>query len=312
MRNHTSVEEFILLGFPGTPMLQTALFVVFLMIFLITLMGNLIIIVVICLDYRLHTSMYFFLCNLSFLEALFITLILPGILRNLISSCKTISYASCLSQCYVYFYLGTVDFFLLSVMSIDRYLAICHPLHYPTIMNHSVSALMVLGCWVAAFLCLLLPIILLSRLSFSGPNKIDHFFCDTSAILELACSDTSFLRLICILVGSFVILGSLLLTGATYFCIFFTIFRMSSLQRQSKALSTCASHLTIVLLVYGSSLFTNIGTVSGHLLGIGKTVTVLSAIVVPLLNPFVYTLRNEDVKRALRDSIHRRRIRLGN
>ncbi|XP_030042605.1 olfactory receptor 6M1-like [Microcaecilia unicolor] len=303
VKNETFVTEFILEGFPGPPQMQISLFVLFSMTYLVTLMGNILIIVLICMDYRLHTPMYFFLVNLSFLETFCISVIVPKLLIILLSEKKVISYNACIAQSYFYFYLSTTDFLLLSVMSIDRYVAICHPLHYSTIMSNRACVQLVIGCWMSSFLFLLLPTVLMCQLPFCGPNLIKHFFCDSSAMITLACADTRLIKLIALIISCLILIGSLTITTVSYIYIISTILNISSRKGQQKAFSTCASHLSMVTIVFGSAIFIEVRPMSKKSQDLDKMVVVVSSVLAPLLNPFIYTLRNKKVKEVLRDAL---------
>ncbi|XP_030042408.1 olfactory receptor 6M1-like [Microcaecilia unicolor] len=304
-RNETTVTEFIFQGFPRIPQLQISLFVSLLVIYLTTLTGNILMIVVIWLDYRLHTPMYLFLINLSFLETCFVSLLVPKMLVDFLSEKKMITFNGCMTQCYFYFLMGTTDFFLLTTMSYDRYVAICHPLHYPTIMSNKLCIQLVIGCWVVTSLLLLPPIILLSRLPFCGPKVINHFFCDSSTLLNLACTNTDFIKLINLIISIIVLVGPLLLIVVSYVYIISTILRIPSAHGRNKAFSTCASHLSMVTISFGSAIFIEIRPTGKKSSDIDKAVLMVSSILAPLLNPFIYTLRNEKVKDALRDALNR-------
>ncbi|XP_029437309.1 olfactory receptor 6M1-like [Rhinatrema bivittatum] len=308
VKNQTLLTEFILEGFPGSPEMQISIFIILFMVYMATLLGNILIILIICLDHRLHIPMYFFLVNLSFLEISFISVIVPKLLINLVAEKKSISYAACMAQSYFYFYLSTTDFLLLAVMSIDRYVAICRPLHYSTIMSSRVCVFMVLGCWVSSFFFLLPSTILICQLPFCASNFIKHFFCDTSSVLILACADTQLIKLIALIVASFVLLGPLVLTILSYVYIISTILRIPSTQGQQKAFSTCASHLTMVSLVFGCAIFIEVRPMQFSWLYANKVVSVLSSFITPLLNPFIYTLRNEKVKEVFRDILNRLKL----
>ncbi|XP_030042603.1 olfactory receptor 6M1-like [Microcaecilia unicolor] len=303
-KNETLVTEFILEGFPGSSQIQILLFVLLFVVYMATLIGNILIIAIICLDYRLHTPMYFFLANLSFLEISCISVVVPKMLINLVVEKKSISYATCMVQGFFYFYFSATDFLLLSVMSVDRYVAICHPLHYSTIMSSRVCIYLVLGCWVSSFLLFLPPTVLICQLPFCGLNLIEHFFCDTFSVLVLACADTQLIKLLALIVASMVLLGPLLLTMLSYIYIISTILKISSSEGQQKAFSTCTSHLTMVTLVFGSAIFIQVRPMHSSWLYMNKVVSALSTILTPLLNPFIYTLRNEKVKEVLRDGLN--------
>ena len=294
----------MLISFPDVQGLQTLLFVILLLVYMLTITGNIVIISLIWTNNRLQTPMYFFLSNLSFLDILFTTTIAPKLLACLLEEEKTISFAGCISQTYFYFFLGTVEFILLVVMSFDRYVAICNPLHYTVIMNSRVCLLLVLGCWVGAFLSVLCPTIVVSRLPYCTA-EISHFFCDIAPLLQAACIDTHFIEMISFLLSSLILLTSLLLTTVSYTYIISTILHIPSAQGRQKAFSTCASHITVVSMAYGSNIFVYVRPNQNHSLEFDKIATVLITIVTPLLNPFIYSLRNEKVKEVLRESVSR-------
>ncbi|KAM9034455.1 olfactory receptor 6M1 [Sarcophilus harrisii] len=304
MENYTTVTEFVLVAFPVLQELQTFLFVVLLLTYMLTIAGNIIIISLIWTDYRLHTPMYFFLSNLSFLDILFTTVIAPKLLACLLNDRKTISFAGCITQTYFYFFLGTVEFILLAVMSFDRYVAICNPLRYTIIMNSRVCLLLILGCWIGAFLSVLCPAIVVSRLPYCN-KEISHFFCDIAPLLQIACIDTHLIEIINFLLSSVVVLSSLVLTIVSYSYIITTILRIPSVQGRQKAFSTCVSHITVVSIAYGSSIFMYVRPNQSYSLDFDKVTAVFTTVVTPLLNPFIYSLRNEKVKEILRESITR-------
>ncbi|XP_008590632.1 PREDICTED: olfactory receptor 6M1-like [Galeopterus variegatus] len=302
MQNQTTVTEFTLTAFPVLQKLQISLFVVLFFTYVLTLTGNIVIISLIWSDNRLQTPMYFFLSNLSFVDILYTTSVTPKLLACLLQDRKTISFAGCIIQTYFFFFLGTVEFILLAVMSFDRYVAICNPLRYPIIMNSRVCLLLVLGCWVGAFLSVLCPTIVVSRLPFCY-KEIGHFFCDIAPLLQVACIDIHFLEVINFLLSSLVLLTSLVLTTVSYTYIISTIVRIPSAQGRQKAFSTCASHITVVCIAYGSNIFMYVRPSQSHSLDFDKVTAVLTTMVTPLLNPFIYSLRNEKVKEVLKEAI---------
>ncbi|XP_001379902.1 olfactory receptor 6T1-like [Monodelphis domestica] len=301
--NWTQVTEFLLMGFPGNWGLQLLLFFGLLITYVVTVMGNLIIIVLSWSDHRLQTQMYFFLRNLSLLELVLVSVVVPKILISILTGDYTISFTGCIMQSYFYFLLGTTDFFLLAVMSLDRYLAICHPLHYETLMNRPICVRLVITSWIAGFLWVLCPTILMARLPFCGPNVIDHFFCDSWPLMRLSCGSTQLLELVAFILSTAVLLSSLALTSVSYTCILATVLRTPTATERKKAFSTCASHLTMVVIVYGSSIFVYIRTSETQSRLLNKGVSALGCIVTPLLNPFIFSLRNDKVKQALGDAL---------
>uniref|UniRef100_G3UMY9 Olfactory receptor n=1 Tax=Loxodonta africana TaxID=9785 RepID=G3UMY9_LOXAF len=301
--NWTQVTGFVLLGFPSSYILQFLLFLGLTVAYVVTATGNLLIIVLSWVDRRLHTQMYFFLQNLSFLELLLVSVVVPKMLVVIVTGDHTISFVSCITQSYLYFLLGTTDFFLLAVMSLDRYLAICRPLHYQTLMSGHVCSRLVLASWLAGFLWVLFPTILMASLPFCGPNCIDHFFCDSWPLLRLSCGDTHLLELVAFVLSTLVLLGSLAVTSVSYVCILATVLRAPTAAERRKAFSTCTSHLTVVIIVYGSSIFLYVRMSEAQSMLLNKGVSVLCCIITPLLNPFIFTLRNNKVKQALRKLI---------
>ncbi|XP_036133143.1 olfactory receptor 6T1 [Molossus molossus] len=309
--NWTHITEFVLLGFPSSHVLQSLLFLGLMMTYIVTATGNLLIIGLSWMDQRLHTQMYFFLRNLSFLELLLVSVVVPKMLAVILTGDCSISFASCITQSYLYFFLGTTDFFLLAVMSLDRYLAICRPLHYETLMSGSVCSQLVLVSWLAGFLWVLCPTILMASLPFCGPNGIDHFFCDSWPLLRLSCGNTQLLELVALVLSTSVLLGSLALTLVSYVCILTTVLRSPTAAKRKKVFSTCVSHLTVVTIVYGSSIFLYIRVSEAQSMLLNKGASVLSCIITPLLNPFIFSLRNDKVKQALRDALERHRPMAG-
>ncbi|XP_062993199.1 olfactory receptor 6M1-like [Elgaria multicarinata webbii] len=313
LRNQSStgqVTEFILMGFQFPKTLETLIFVVLLVVLLLTIAGNITIIILVCLDQRLQTPMYFFLCNLSFLEIFFVLTITPKMLVNLLSLNKTISVVACFTQCYFYFFLGSCEVILIGIMAFDRYIAICHPLRYTVIMNGRVCTNLMLGCWFGAFINPFPPLILMTQLSFCDSNVIDHFFCDYAPIVKLSCNDVHALLALEGILSGFFLLSSLFVTCVSYLFIIATIVRMRSTKGRQKTFSTCASHITVASIFYGSDIFMYSLPSHGRSRDVQQAVAVLTAVVTPLLNPFIYTLRNEKFKEALKDSLKRRKLSL--
>uniref|UniRef100_A0A452QDB3 Olfactory receptor n=1 Tax=Ursus americanus TaxID=9643 RepID=A0A452QDB3_URSAM len=295
------IIEFILLGFQNEKEVEILLFSAFLLMYMTSLIGNTMIILLVCGDYRLHSPMYFFVANLSFLEVAITSTVM---LANTFSVTKAISFVGCLTQSFFYFLLGSTEFFILAVMSFDRYIAICNPLRYAIIMNKQTCVLLLLGSYMGAFLSILAPSILTGSLPFCGPNIINHFFCDSGPVLKLVCADISLAELADFISSAVLLLGSLLLTGVSYMYIIITILKIPSVQGRQKAFSTCVSHITVVTLYYGSSIFIYVRPKKGNVLDVNKFATVLNTIVTPMLNPFIYSLRNEKVKESLRDAFN--------
>ncbi|XP_075424073.1 olfactory receptor 6M1-like [Ascaphus truei] len=294
-----NVTEFILLGLSSDPrwLLGFALFIAY----LVTLTGNILVILLVITDVRLQTPMYFFLCNLSLLEISFTSTVIPKMLQISLSQSRTISFVGCFVQSFFYFLLGTTELILLAVMSFDRYLAICQPLHYCTVMSHKICLHLCWGCWLGALHVLLLPsILIITRLPFCGPNVINHFFCDSTLLIKLSCADISMIELVIFVISTVVILGSLIFTTISYIYIISTVLRIPSGTRRLRTFSTCASHLTVVLLYYGSSIFMYVRATQNSSLTTKKIMAVLTAVVTPAMSPFIYSLRNKKVTEAVK------------
>ena len=297
--NKTGILEFILLGLSEDPELQPLLFGLFLSMYLVTVLGNLLIILIISSDSHLHTPMYFFLSNLSLVDICFSTTIVPKMLVNMQTQSKAISYMNCLTQVYFSMLFPILDTLLLTVMAYDRYVAICQPLHYTVIMKPRLSGLLVFVTWFIGVMTSLLHILLIMHLSFCRDHEIPHFFCELTQVMKLACSDT-FLHnvLIYFMTG---VLGVLPLMGIifSYSRITSSIRKISSSEGKQKAFSTCGSHLSVVSLFYATGVgvyFTSAATHSSQKVSVAS---VMYTVVTPMLNPFIYSLRNKDVKGAL-------------
>ncbi|XP_070584922.1 olfactory receptor 6J1-like [Erythrolamprus reginae] len=299
MGNHTSYQEFILLGFLIGRKAEIFLAIILMVVYTSTIFGNLTILAIILTGSCLHTPMYFFLGNLSVLDLFFSTVTAPCLLRNLLSGIKTISFASCMAQSYFYFFLGTVEYFLLTCMSYDRYVAVCNPLHYPLIMNDCFCIQMVVACWLLAFAFVLYPTIMITRFSYCHSNVIDHFFCDSEPLLKLSCTDTSSIQIILFVLSSLVILCSLSLTLVSYIYIVTAILVIPTDSGRKKAFNTCASHLTLFTMASSVSILLYVIPSKPSVLGARKIPALLSSIINPFLSPFVYTLRNDLVKKIL-------------
>ncbi|XP_032628826.1 olfactory receptor 6M1-like [Chelonoidis abingdonii] len=302
-RNGTRVTEFILIGFPSPREVEIVLFMLFFIILVVAMIGNSIIITLICTDNRLQSPMYFFLCNLSLIEILMTMTVVPKMLENFLSERKTISFYGCLAQSYFYFLLGISEYVLLAMMSYDRYVAICYPLSYSTIMNGKVCIWLVVGSWMGGFFSILVPTVIKLGLPYCGPNIINHFFCDSAPLLHLACADIQLVEFIDFIISLPVLLGSLLLTVISYMYIICTIIRIPSAKGRQKAFSTCASHFTVVTIGYGTSIFIYVRPSQASSMNLNKVAALMTTAVTPMLNPLIFSLRNQKVKEALRDSI---------
>ncbi|KAL6091769.1 hypothetical protein STEG23_000178 [Scotinomys teguina] len=297
--NLSSISEFLLIRLSRQPQKQQILFLLFLIMYLATVLGNLLIILAIGTDSRLHTPMYFFLSNLSFVDVSFSSTIVPKVLSNHILGSQSISFSACFTQLYFLFVLAVMDNFLLAVMAYDRYVAICHPLHYTTKMTHKLCVLLVVGSWVVANLNALLHTLLLARLSFCADNIIPNFFCDMPPLLNLSCSDTHLNELMILFMGWLLMIAPFVCILMSYILIACAILRVSSTSGRWKAFSTCSSHLAVVCLFYGTIISLYFNPSSSHSAGSDKAAAVMYTVVTSMLNPFIYSLRNKDMKRAL-------------
>ncbi|XP_055468020.1 olfactory receptor 1078-like [Psammomys obesus] len=299
-RNNTHLLEFVLLGFSQDPDLQPVTCGLFLSMYLITVVGNLLIILTIIADASLHTPMYFFLSNLSFVDICFTSTTVPKMLVNIQTKRETISYADCITQMYFFLIFVELDNFLLAVMAYDRYVAICHPLHYTIIMNHRLCRFLVLVCWIVSVLHALLQSMMVSQLSFCTDLEIPHFFCELNQVAQLACSDT-FINDV-VMYFALVVLAIVPLSGIlySYYKIVSSIRAMSTAQGKYKAFSTCASHLSVVSSFYCTGLGVYLSSAASHSSQASATASVMYTVVTPMLNPFIYSLRNKDVKGSLK------------
>ncbi|XP_057362558.1 olfactory receptor 8H1-like [Manis pentadactyla] len=298
-RNTTQVTDFILLGLTDSPEVQLVLFLLFLLMYLITVLGNAGMVLVIRLDVRLHTPMYFFLSHLSFLDLIYSTVTTPKTLQNLLTSTKYISYMSCLTQMYFFVFLGATECFLLSSMAYDRYVAICNPLHYPVVMSTRLCCSLILGSYFVGFMDSTVNVLCMSSLHFCDSNVIHHFFCDTSPVLALSCTDTHDIEIMIFIFAGSTLMVSLITISVSYVSILSTILKITSTSGKQKAFSTCASHLLGVTTFYGTMIFTYLKPSKSYSLGKDQVAFVFYTIVIPMLNPLIYSLRNKEVKNAV-------------
>lgn len=306
MNNRSSATEFHLLGFPGSQELRITLFVIFFFFYSVTLMGNTVIIVIVCLDKRLQSPMYFFLGHLSTLEILITTIIVPVMLWGLmLPKVQTLSLTACMVQLFLYLSVGTTEFALLGAMAVDRYVAVCNPLRYNIIMNSKTCIWVVVVSWVFGFLSEIWPVYATFQFTFCKSNVLDHFYCDRGQLLRLSCEDTLFTEFILFLMAIFIIIGSLTPTIVSYTYIISTILKIPTASGRRKAFSTCASHFTFVIIGYGSCLFLYVKPKQTKAAEYNKIVSLLISVLTPFLNPFIFTLRNDKVKEALHDSMKR-------
>ncbi|KAM6154553.1 olfactory receptor 6C6 [Erethizon dorsatum] len=304
MKNQ-SIIEFILLGLTDDPHLQIVVFLFLFLNYTLSLVGNLVIILLTLLDPRLKKPMYFFLRNFSFLEIIFTTVCIPRFLVTIVTGDKTISYNSCAAQLFFILLLGVTEFYLLAAMSYDRYVAICKPLHYPIIMNSKVCYQLVLSSWATGFLIIFPPLAMGLKLHFCASNIIDHFMCETSPILQISCTDTHVLEMMSFVLAVVTLVVTLILVILSYSYIIRTILKFPSAQQRTKAFSTCTSHMIVVSMTYGSCIFMYIKPSASERVSVSKGVALLYTSIAPLLNPFIYTLRNHQVKEVFHDVLQK-------
>ncbi|XP_053120607.1 olfactory receptor 10A7-like [Hemicordylus capensis] len=306
MWQNQTISEFILLGFGDLPKLQIFLFLLFLVIYLLSMAGNLLIIVLVAADRHLHTPMYFFLGNLSFLESCCSSTILPKMLSSLLTGEKSISLKACFTQFFMFACLEGAECYLLAMMSYDRYLAVCKPLHYATLMNGWLSFQLAAVSWVSGLLVSTSLTLTMSWLSFCGSNEIDHFFCDVIPdIRYVSCSDTYFLEWSSFIFSCVFTLPPFVLTVASYVFIILSVLRIPSITGRQKAFSTCSSHLIVVGLYYGALMLVYMLPRSKNLRHVKKVFSLFYTVLTPMVNPLIYSLRNKEVKGAMKKGFKR-------
>ncbi|XP_038200702.1 olfactory receptor 5B2-like [Arvicola amphibius] len=303
MKNGTEVRLFLLLGLTDDPGLQLPLFITFLLIYIITLVGNLGMILLILLDSRLHTPMYIFLGNLSLVDFCYSSAVTPTVMTEFLVGDKVISYNDCAAQMFFFAGFATAENYLLASMAYDRYVAVCKPLHYASTMTKSVYTWLIIGSYVISFLNASIHIADIFTLSFCKSNMIHHFFCDVPAIMALTCFDNQFRELVLLYIESLNIFFALIVICTSYMLIFVTILKMHSAAGHRKAVSTCASHFTAVSIFYGTVIFMYLQPSSNHTMDTDKVTSVFYTMVIPMLNPLVYSLRNKEVMNAFLKSI---------
>ncbi|XP_055968666.1 olfactory receptor 7A10-like [Sorex fumeus] len=308
-KNLTEITEFLLLGLSNEAEMLSLIFGIFFSMYLITVLGNLLIILAVSSDPHLHTPMYFFLCNLSFVDICFTSTTIPKMLVNIQTHSKAITYVGCLAQMYFYMLFGLLDDLLLTAMAYDRFVAICHPLHYTVIMNPRLCGLLVLASWIFSILHSFLQIAMVLRLSFCADVEIPHFFCELNQVIHLACSDTFLNNLLMYFAAA--VLGIIPLYGIlySYSKIVSSLRRISSAQGKYKAFSTCSSHLSVVSLFYGTGLGVYLSSAVTQNPRPSAIASVMYMVVTPMLNPFIYSLRNKDIKEALTSLIGKKYIK---
>ncbi|XP_045721036.3 olfactory receptor 2A25 [Mirounga angustirostris] len=306
--NQTSVTEFILLGFPLSPGIQMLLFGLFSLFFVFTLLGNGLILGLIWLDSRLHPPMYFFLSHLAIVDIAYACNTVPQMLVNLLKPDKPISFAGCLTQTFLFLTFAHTECLLLVVMSYDRFVAICHPLRYSAIMSWRVCITLALTSWILGVFLALVHLVLLIPLPFCGPQKVNHFFCEIIAVLKLACVDTHINEIVVLAGAISVLVGPLSSIVISYMCILCAILRIQSGEGQRKAFSTCSSHLCVVGLFYGTAIIMYVGPRYGNPKEQKKYLLLFHSLFNPILNPLIYSLRNKEVKAALKRMLEKERM----
>ncbi|NXD46874.1 OR6B1 protein, partial [Copsychus sechellarum] len=297
--NVTHIPEFILVGFPAPPELQALLFVIFLAVYLLTVTENLVITVLIVTIPQLHRPMYFFLGHLAFLEACYISVTVPKLLVSLVGRNQSISFSGCMAQLYFFVALVCNECALLAVMALDRCVAICTPLHYALTMSHRACRQLATGSWLLGFLVALLKVFFISQLSFCGPRVINHFYCDISPLLNLSCSQRRRAEIVDFISALLILLIPLSVIIISYTCIISTVLLIPKAQNRRKAFSTCASHLAVVIIFFSATLFMYARPRSIRSWDLNKLVSLIYTIITPMLNPFIYCLRNQEIKDTL-------------
>lgn len=305
------MTEFILLGLSSSPKTRFLLLGVFSVVYAITLTGNATILLLIWLDSHLHTPMYFFLSHLSFVDMWYATSTVPQMLANLWNPNKTISFAGCGAQIYLFLALAITECVLLAVMAYDRFVAICHPLRYTLIMNHRVCVMLAAASWMTGFLLAMVHAAQTLLMPYCGPNVINHFYCDILALLKLVCADIHVNKIIVFVIGVLMLLCPFFFILTTYVHILRAILKIHSAQGRSKAFSTCASHMLVVSLFYGTAMFMYMRPGSSHSPEQDKMVSLFYSVVTPMCNPLIYSLRNEEVKGAFFRVLQRCRLSRG-
>ncbi|XP_057634113.1 olfactory receptor 5B12-like [Chionomys nivalis] len=296
MQNISEVTEFILVGLTDAPELQFLLFIIFTLIYLTTLLGNLWMILLIFLDSRLHTPMYIFLSNLSLVDCVYASAITPKVIEGFLTKHKVISYNACAAQMFFLIAFAIIEAFLIASMAFDRHAAVCKPLHYSTTMTTTKCSLLVVGSYINGLLQSSIHVALTFHLSFSHSNVINHFFCDIPPLLAISSSDISNNEIVLMTLAAFNVTLTILVVLNSYLLIFIAILRMRSVEGRKKAISTCASHLTTVTIFYGTIIFMYLQPSSSHSMDTDKVASVFYTMIIPMLNPLVYSLRNKEVK----------------
>ncbi|NXX23599.1 OL226 protein, partial [Podargus strigoides] len=302
-KNSTQIHMFLLLGFPALADLHVLFSIVFLLTYIVAVLENVVIIALITTNCNLYKPMYFFLGHLSFIEVWYITVTIPKLLANLIAEDRNISFAGCMTQLFFFSSFICAECVLLSAMAYDRYVAICQPLRYPVMMTYQMCVYLVVVSWFSGFIVSLIKISFISQLKFCGPHVINHFFCDVSPVLNLACTDISLAEMVDFVLALFVLLVPLFITIVSYLLIIMAILYIPNTQSKKKAFSTCSSHLTVVTIFFSATLFMYARPKKIDPFDLNKLVSAVYTIVTPILNPFIYSMRNQEVKRALKKTL---------
>ncbi|XP_075720678.1 olfactory receptor 11L1-like [Rhinoderma darwinii] len=303
--NQSSGNDFTILGLLNSAEANIPLFVIFLFIFLVTITGNVIILTVVTMDQSLQTPMYFFLSNLSFLEIWYTMTIVPKLLANLLMESNNISFSGCMTQLFFFVTFGATECYLLLVMAYDRYMAICKPLYYSSLMDTSTCLQLVAGSWVTGILTGLIPVLFISHLDFCDSRHVNHFFCDIPPLLELSCGNIYLTEISIFVLSLSVLFSCLLLTLVSYFFIVISILHIKSNSSRNRTFSTCGAHLTVVMIYYGTMIFMYVRPHSSYSSDMKKFISVFYTVITPGLNPIIYSLRNKEVKMSVKKIVRR-------
>lgn len=306
LSNYTTVTEFVIAGFSSLQKTRIPLFVLILIMYTLTIIGNTVIVFITSCEPSLSTPMYFFLRNFSFLEICFTTVTVPTILADLIREKNVVSFNCCLTQIYFFHAFGGIECLLLAAMAYDRYVAIRFPLRYNRIINNIVCTQLSIWSWITGLVLPLVPVFLISQLSYCGSNIVDHFFCDILPLLRLVCNQTQLNEMLSFFICSFILVGSFTLTAISYAAILIAVLNIRSSDGRKKAFSTFASHLTVVGIFYGTMMFIYVRPTRNFSFNMDQLVAMFYCVITPLLNPMIYSLRNKEVKQALKKAVCKR------